>query len=80
MRNIVRTISKRQLYEMPSGRKAYVLRCSYKNQEVLMTYLGSTELERQEGSMYMSPKNVHRCCKYMGEVEFRDGDVHEADD
>jgi hypothetical protein len=80
MRNTTRTIARRQLYEMPSGRKAYVLRVSYKNQEITMTYLGGGELEQKEGSMYMSPKNVHRCCKYIGEVEFKNGDVHETDD
>jgi len=90
MRNITRTISKRQLYEMPSGRKAYIIKCSYKDQEVIMSYLNLTEDElaecstdedrREKGLFWMSPKNIHRCCKYMGEVRFRDGGVFETDD
>jgi hypothetical protein len=80
MRKTRRAINKRQLYEMPSGRKAYVIRVSYKNDEVLMSYLGSIRMERENGSLSLTAKNVHRLCKYVGEVEYKDGDVYEADD
>jgi hypothetical protein len=55
-----------------------------------MSYLNLTEDElaecstdedrREKGLFWMSPKNIHRCCKYMGEVRFRDGGVFETDD
>jgi len=79
MRKTTRAIAKRQLYEMPSGRKAYVMRVSYKNDEVLMSYLGSIGMEREHGSLSLTVKNVHRLCKYVGEVEYKDGDICEND-
>jgi hypothetical protein len=90
MRNTTRTITKRQLYMMPSERKAYVVKVSYRDQEILMSYLNLTEIElkecatdderKQRALFWMSPKNIFRCCKYMGEVRFSDGDVYETDD
>jgi hypothetical protein len=79
MRKTTRAIAKRQLYEMPSGRKAYVMRVSYKNDEILMSYLGSVGIERESGSLFLTAKNVHRLCKYVGEVEYKDGEICEND-
>jgi hypothetical protein len=79
MRKTTRAIAKRQLYEMPSGRKAYVMRVSYKNDEILMSYLGSVGIEREYGSLSFTVKNVHRLCKYVGEVEYKDGEICEND-
>jgi len=80
MKKISRTIARRQLYEMPSGRKAYVIRVSYKNDEIVMSYLGSIGMERENGSLFLRARNVRKFCKYLGEVEYKDGDVYEADD
>jgi hypothetical protein len=64
---------------MPSGRKAYVMRVSYKNDEILMSYLESVGIEREHGSLSFTVKNVHRLCKYVGEVEYKDGEICEND-
>jgi hypothetical protein len=46
---------------------------------VMKLVMDCIEAEREHGSLSLTVKNVHRLCKYVGEVEYKDGEICEND-